>query len=483
MLKEKDSVIRKAMVGLDGAIVLLAFFLSYVLRQYFHLIYRLDLFPSISVVTRAVAPIENYIILVMFLAPLWCVMLYFSGAYAAMRTRSGIDIAWSVIKASLLMAVAFSMVVFLFKFKFVSRAFFLIFMGVSALFILIEKLLVFYLARLARKRGHNYRRLVIVGTGKRAGNFIAMIKKHAEWGFKIRGILDYDKQNIGKDIEGIRVMGALDDLQNILRDKTTDEVVFLVPRSALDKIEHSLYICETLGVKATIAIDFFELKLARLRQTELGGVPLMSFETTVTDEFLLFIKRAVDIIVSGIGILILSPVFLITAMLIKLTSQGPVFFRQRRMGLNGRKFILYKFRTMHKGAHQRLSEVKALNEMDGPVFKIKNDPRITPVGRFLRKFSIDELPQLFNVFIGHMSLVGPRPPIPKEVAQYEPWQRRRLSMRPGLTCLWQISGRNRIDFKQWMELDLEYIDTWSLKQDFFILAKTVPVVLLGVGAS
>ena len=210
---------------------------------------------------------------------------------------------------------------------------------------------------------------------------------------------------------------------------------------------------------------------------------LISFETTVTDEFQLFIKRAFDVIVSSIGLIVLSPVLLLVAIVIKVTSPGPALFAQQRMGVNGRKFTLYKFRTMRKDAHERRAEVEKLNEMDGPVFKIKNDPRVTPVGRFLRKLSIDEFPQIFNVFIGHMSLVGPRPPLSDEVVQYEPWQRRRLSMRPGITCLWQVSGRNKVDFKQWMKLDLEYIDTWSLWLDFKILMKTVPVVLFGIGAS
>jgi lipopolysaccharide/colanic/teichoic acid biosynthesis glycosyltransferase len=178
----------------------------------------------------------------------------------------------------------------------------------------------------------------------------------------------------------------------------------------------------------------------------------------------------------------LSPLFLLTAILIRATSKGPVFYIQKRMGLNGRKFVLYKFRSMYKGSHLKLSELSHKNEMKGPIFKIKNDPRITPIGRILRKFSIDELPQLFNVFAGQMSLVGPRPPLPSEVKKYELWQRRRLSMRPGLTCLWQISGRNRIGFDDWMKLDLEYIDNWSLWLDFKILCKTVPVVLFGVGA-
>jgi len=227
----------------------------------------------------------------------------------------------------------------------------------------------------------------------------------------------------------------------------------------------------------------FDLRIARARQTDLNGFPLMSFETTFGQEWQLFIKRIIDLTVSFFSLILLSPVLLIVAFLIKLTSRGAIFFRQKRIGLNGRTFTLYKFRTMYSDAEDKIAELEHLNEMDGPVFKIKNDPRITPLGRVLRKFSIDEFPQLFNVFTGQMSLVGPRPPIPGEVGEYHHWQKRRLSMRPGLSCLWQVSGRNKVSFAKWMELDLQYIDEWSLWLDFTILMKTIPVVLFGVGAS
>jgi exopolysaccharide biosynthesis polyprenyl glycosylphosphotransferase len=279
------------------------------------------------------------------------------------------------------------------------------------------------------------------------------------------------------------VLASLEDLPRLIRNRAVDEVVFVVPRSQLTGIENYLYICETQGINATVAVDFFDLKISKLRQTELDGIPLITFDTTPAKERQLFLKRLIDVLVSGLGLIILSPLFLLIIIAIRSTSKGPALYIQKRVGLNGRKFVLYKFRSMYKGAHQRLSELADRNEMGGPIFKIKNDPRITPVGKILRKFSLDELPQLFNVLRGDMSLVGPRPPIPKEVRQYELWQRRRLSMRPGITCLWQVSGRNRIGFDEWMNLDLEYIDNWSLLLDMRILLRTVPAVLFGVGAS
>ncbi|HTQ78463.1 MAG TPA: sugar transferase, partial [Thermoanaerobaculia bacterium] len=194
-------------------------------------------------------------------------------------------------------------------------------------------------------------------------------------------------------------------------------------------------------------------------------------------------KRVLDVALASLTLVLAMPAVGAIALLIKLTSGGNILFRQTRCGLNGRSFTLYKFRTMVEGAHEQRGELLHLNEMDGPVFKLKSDPRVTWFGRFLRKFSLDELPQLWNVLRGDMSLVGPRPPIPEEVAHYQRWQRRRLAMKPGLTCLWQISGRNNIDFERWMQLDLEYIDSWSPLLDLKILLKTIPVVLSGRGAS
>jgi exopolysaccharide biosynthesis polyprenyl glycosylphosphotransferase len=216
---------------------------------------------------------------------------------------------------------------------------------------------------------------------------------------------------------------------------------------------------------------------------EFDGFPLLSFSTTPTNEALMFVRRILDVILASFILVICGPLLMLpAAILIKLTSGGPVLFRQKRCGLNGRQFVMYKFRSMVNNAEQLRVELEGLNEMDGPVFKSSRDPRITTVGKVIRRFSIDELPQIFNVLKGDMSLVGPRPPLPAEVARYERWQRRRLSMKPGMTCLWQISGRNEVSFDDWMKLDLTYIDNWSLLLDLKILLKTVPVVLLGRGA-
>jgi exopolysaccharide biosynthesis polyprenyl glycosylphosphotransferase len=237
------------------------------------------------------------------------------------------------------------------------------------------------------------------------------------------------------------------------------------------------------GISTRFALNLFPHTRAQVRMEELDGVPLLTFSTAPEQLVPMLAKRAIDVSVALLLMLLAMPVVAAIAVLIKLTSGGQVLYRQTRCGLNGRRFTLYKFRTMVEGAEDRQEELRHLNEMNGPVFKLERDPRVTRFGRFLRKFSLDELPQLWNVLRGDMSMVGPRPPIPDEVAQYERWQRRRLSMKPGLTCLWQVSGRNQIDFDRWMELDLEYIDSWSPWLDLKILAKTVPAVLTGRGAS
>src|SRR6185437_6955213 len=225
-------------------------------------------------------------------------------------------------------------------------------------------------------------------------------------------------------------------------------------------------------------------QISRTSFDDFYGQPVMVFRTTPENSSQSALKRPFDVLIATIVLLLLLPFFLVIALLIKMTSKGPVLFRQQRSGLNGRPFTIYKFRTMTADAEERKKELAALNEMRGPVFKVTNDPRITPIGRILRRYSVDEFPQFVNVFRGEMSLVGPRPLPVDEVKRFDDFShRRRLSVKPGLTCLWQISGRNNVvDFKEWVRLDLEYIDNWSLWLDMKILWRTVPVVLVGVGA-
>jgi exopolysaccharide biosynthesis polyprenyl glycosylphosphotransferase len=261
-------------------------------------------------------------------------------------------------------------------------------------------------------------------------------------------------------------------------------VVLAFSKVDLDKVQKAIAACEAEGVEAWLSTEFIQTSIARPSFSNLGSRPMLVFRSTPEISWALFLKNTADRAGAAIGLVLLSPLFLLVALAIRLTSPGPVIFRQERAGLHGRPFTMLKFRTMASDAEQRQADLMELNEMKGPVFKIENDPRITPLGRFLRRTSIDEFPQLWNVLRGEMSLVGPRPLPVGEVARFETTvHRRRLSMKPGLTCLWQIRGRNTVrDFNDWVRMDLEYIDNWSPFLDLLIILRTIPSVLLGVGA-
>ena len=288
---------------------------------------------------------------------------------------------------------------------------------------------------------------------------------------------------------GVKVIGTIEQLKEILSNNVVDELIFAIPLKMISEAEKYITIAEYMGISVRIIPDWqlhylkYRPGVAKIQFEEFLGLPTMALKTTPPNQGELLVKTAFDYLFALLLLIVLLPVFLAISILIKLSSAGPVFFRQERLGLNGRRFNVLKFRTMAADAADHFQEVKALNEADGPVFKLKNDPRLVPyIGKFLRKFGLDELPQLINVLRGEMSLVGPRPPIPSEVKKYNMWQRRRLSMKPGITCLWQITPcRNDVCFDDWMKLDLEYIDKWSLWLDFKILFKTAGVVLTGSG--
>ena len=326
------------------------------------------------------------------------------------------------------------------------------------------------------------RNIIIVGSGPRAEYVQRIIENNPAWMMRIIGFVDNATPPGGARVP-IEQIFKLSDMEGLMNDQVIDEVIVACPRSMLATIVPIVDACGAAGIPVTLLSDLFGDFLPPPQVTRFGALPALSFAPVHHDAILLALKRTIDIVGSALGLIAIAPVIGVSALLIKLTSPGPVTFRQVRCGLNGRHFIMLKLRTMTNDAEARKIELTAQNEMDGPVFKMARDPRITRVGRVLRRYSIDELPQLWNVFRGDMSLVGPRPPVPVEVAEYETFERRRLSMRPGLTCLWQVSGRNTIGFEDWVRLDLEYIDTWSLGNDVKILLRTFPAVLSGDGAS
>jgi exopolysaccharide biosynthesis polyprenyl glycosylphosphotransferase len=339
--------------------------------------------------------------------------------------------------------------------------------------------------RYIRRQGYNFRHVLVVGRNSRAAKFLNTVAESPELGLRVVGVVDAPaKKQIDSPFCRYAFLGELTALETVLRTRVVDEMfVFLPIKSFYEDIEAVLRLCESVGVEVKLPTNFFSLKLAKSTISMYGDLSVLDLYTSPKMSGQLIVKRLIDVTTSAVLLLLLSPVFASVSILIKVTSSGPVFFRQQRLGYNGRLFDCLKFRTMVENAEELKKTLLHLNEVSGPVFKIKNDPRVTRIGRVLRKTSIDELPQLINVLNGDMSLVGPRPPVPSEVIQYDLPHLRRLSMKPGITCLWQVTGRSMVAFDKWMELDKQYIDHWSLWLDLKILAKTVPAVLKGSGAA
>lgn len=311
----------------------------------------------------------------------------------------------------------------------------------------------------------------LVGTTISNRRWMEMLSERSHWGLAPKGCLDLRREGLGE-------------LERLLHDQAIERVILCAAGVPAAKVQAVVRACETEGVEVWMVPDVPVSERARLEPDVLAGEAMIRYCSTPRPSWQLAAKRGIDLVGAAIGLLLLGPLVLLpTAIAIRVTSPGPILFRQKRCGRYGQVFEMLKFRSMVVDAEQRRGDLEGANEQTGPVFKMKHDPRVTPVGRIIRKLSIDELPQLWNVLRGDMSLVGPRPALPSEVAKYRPWQRRRLSITPGLTCTWQVSGRNRIGFERWVEMDLEYIDRWSLAADLKLLAKTIPVVATGYGAS
>jgi len=382
------------------------------------------------------------------------------------------DIFWPLFKGCLITTIG--LVLVMYALHFVSPRVVMMFFGViSFTLVYLKEELVRWALRSKFGQSQYQRRFILIGTR----NEIARLKR------ELRGRSDASIEVVGELNLGET---PVQQLVHLLHEHSVNGVLISARHTYFEQVENAIKTCELEGIEAWLVADFFGTQISRARFDELLGHPLLVFRTTPETSWQGVAKQIMDFVgaLLLLVLLIVIPVIPLIALAIKLTSSGPVLFRQQRSGLNGSPFTLYKFRTMVTNAEQFKHELEAMNEMSGPVFKVTNDPRITPIGRFLRKYSLDELPQLFNVLRTEMSLVGPRPLPVDEVKRFENLaHRRRLSVKPGLTCLWQISGRNQItDFKDWVRLDLEYIDNWSLWLDLKILVRTIPAVLIGTGA-
>ncbi len=494
MLKERARTLAVAIFLLDLTLVSVAFLAAFAVRSWVLPEVAPGAFPG------PLYPLTDYLPMLPLALAIWGGLLLSSGRYRSHRTVPLIEEAWAVVRVCFSGTVIFTLALYagrldqrLLGDDLVSRFWVLMFGGLATLLLLTEKLGVRLTSRYVRARGLNYRTVLIVGTGPTAQEIAESIQSHRFWGFRILGFVANESNGHHGAANGhalaphlarrYPILGEIDDIPRIVDEEVVDDVIFAVHRRDLDRLEDLFLSLQEQGIRTRFAMDLFPHARAKVQLEELDGMPLLSFATGPTNHLQLLAKRTLDVALAGLLLLLATPVVGTVALLIKMTSGGTVLFRQIRCGLNGRLFTLYKFRTMVEDAEHRRGDLLHLNEMKGPVFKLRTDPRVTWLGRILRRFSLDELPQLWNVLRGDMSLVGPRPPIPEEVAQYQRWQRRRLSMKPGLTCLWQVSGRNTLDFDRWMELDLEYIDSWSPLLDLKILLRTIPAVLTGKGAS
>jgi exopolysaccharide biosynthesis polyprenyl glycosylphosphotransferase len=416
----------------------------------------------------------------------WHVILSFCGLYQSKRLDTQISLIIDGAKATTLATIFLLIVVKLFRVTMVTSDFLLLFWVFSSGLIVGGRVVIRYFLRQVRLHGHNLRYVLILGTNPRAVEFARKLESKTELGYRILGFVDDEWSGLQSfSATEYSLCCSFEGLSEYLRRNIIDEVAIYLPvRSFYEHTSQVVALCEQHGITMRFASDMFNLKVAQSEADEIDGDAHITAYTGSLDMWPSLVKRALDVAISFALIVLLAPLLAVIAFVIKLTSEGPALFLQERVGLNKRRFLIYKFRTMVPNADKMLPELEMLNEVAGPVFKIKNDPRMTPIGRLLRRTSIDELPQLFNVLKGDMSLVGPRPlPVRDYEGFNEDWQRRRFSIRPGITCLWQVNGRSSISFEKWMQLDLQYIDQWSLWLDLKILVLTVPAVLKGSGAA
>jgi exopolysaccharide biosynthesis polyprenyl glycosylphosphotransferase len=472
MIKEKVHTLGIWHAALDIVLTVCAFFIAYWVRRAL-LPPELKSFLSLGRI--------GWMLLV--IVPVWFVLLSYERAYPSFEQRNVRQVCYRAAKAVMEgLGILFAAMFFVRAYS-QSRLFIVFFGLVDMGFLLGARVLTFKLRGYFYARGSNLQRVLVVGSDEKGLEVARLITGQPQWGVGIAGFLKLNGSQ--KQAEGCEpVLGEFKDLGEILHRSHIDWVIFAVGNEEIELVRSGIAECEEIGVPASyVMADMFPLRIAKMHLDTYSDAAFLTFTTTTGYRSSLIYKGIIDRVVALLGIVVLSPLMVLIAVLIRVSSRGPVLFHQERRGLNGRAFTVHKFRTMTEGAEVPANDIKATNPgQSGVRSKSRFDPRVTKVGRLLRRYSLDELPQLFNVLNGEMSLVGPRPHIRAEVERYERWQRRRLSMKPGLTCTSQASGRNEIDFEKRMAMDLEYIDNWSLTLDAIILLKTIPAVLSGKGA-
>ena len=453
---------------------MLALWLAHTCRRYLRLDEVVGWVPwlgsSLAYVLRLeIEPFEHFAWLYLVILPAGPIVLESQGFYKRPSFCSRYTTLWILLKSCVLVALGIILVMFPFKAT-LSRAVIILFCPISVLLLFLSEE-VLRLAFKSRLGQAQKKRMLLIGSQADNERVRAHVHKQVDDSIELIGEMDLNES-------------SLQDLVKLLHKLSPNGVILNAKHTFFGRVEKAIQVCEREGIEAWLVADFFQTQVSRTSFDDLYGRPVMVFRSTPENSWEQVIKLMIDVAGALVLIVLSSPLFLFASLAIRLTSPGPILFRQQRCGLNGRPFTMLKFRSMASDAEQRKQELAELNEMSGPVFKVARDPRITPIGRFLRKHSIDELPQLLNVLRGEMSLVGPRPLPVDEVERFDdPSHRRRLSVKPGLTCLWQVSGRNNLrDFEEWVRLDLQYIDNWSIWLDLKSLWRTIPVVFTGAGA-
>ncbi len=457
---------------LDIVLLNLAFALAY------HVRYNLQILVPVNeayYVSYAVyLPTQFWYTVLMLL------FLYLDGAYTPRRGGSWFTELYRIINATTTVGIIQFAAIFFILPAGYSRGLILEAIALTIAFLSGARLVQRVVQAQLRRRGHGVDRVLIVGAGEAGRSVMRSIVALPELGYQVVGFVDDDPTK--SDIGRFKALGGLDMVPEILKTEKVDEVIITLPWMYQRRIISLVRVCEAQRVRVRVVPDLFQLSLSRVDVADIGGIPLIGFKERAIPGIGRVVKRILDIGLAILCLLAAAPVMLCIVLLIRLESPGPGLFRQTRIGENGRPFSFVKFRSMRMGAEAEQDKLRDLNEADGPLFKIRDDPRVTRLGKFLRRSSLDELPQFINILRGDMSLVGPRPAPPDEVAQYQPWHRQRLDVPQGLTGLWQVSGRSDLTFDEMCLLDIYYIENWSLGLDLTILLRTIPRVLFGSGA-
>jgi len=453
--------------ALDVLVTIFSYFLAYYLTNLF--------FTQYFVFTI------DYIYMLLLIIPTWAILLKSTSLSQLPRTRSYLSLFFSFLNFSLIGFGLIFLYKHLFDFTFFSHYFIISFSIINLITLFSLRIFTYRVLKHFRSNGHNVRNIIIVAD-EDSDNLIDSILYRKEWGYRILMIFTDSEKIKARYRKITKVLPERANIKNILEIDIIDEVIYCKEVEDNQKLNDLIESCKEIGVTFRLQMEVSPMAISNAHLTHFEDTPFLTFKNTPKNSFAWAWKATSDYIISFGLLFTLSPLLLLVSVLIKLTSKGPVVFKQKRVGLRGRQFYIYKFRTMVQDAEELKEKLRHMNESDGPAFKIKHDPRITKIGRFLRKTSIDELPQLFNVLKGEMSLIGPRPPLPSEVEQYQRWQLRRLSVKPGITCIWQaIPNRNTVVFDKWMKLDIQYIENWSLKYDFLLIMKTIKAVFTTKG--